>query len=735
MADEVNSQLSTPADDLQSSSGSNVNKTASGFQGNDPPGLPPEPFAFASNVPFGSGVEDVGSVSESSYSIEYSAINGRNEIRNLLADTFQINNNNNDQPSPGPSFPVPEEVNDNEFFSIDTRPVIASDVGEERTDSGSNYASTIDSYTSFLSRPDLWRPTDGGMFEVAGITDLKHYSFLPPQETRMAEANWPGTQVGIATGIISKDDPTKITNVVVSFNTQPTTCNGVSPGYTVVYEGDLVHDDDKAATATNGYIQRNTRIKIKDGTTYTLNKSHTYTGTVGIAHTFKVRRIGPSKINREYGYYSYHYYVGEGVGPTSPEDFKLTKEYTSEYSYAYYYGKKPDGTSKTGSSALGAAGVDGNTSRYTAYNVTGRWGVYIDAEVKNYFEGRTFIGHNQGIGVGAVTATINGNANTKVQPDPILSVFNNRFKNQLGELDIGSTSCPGTQVSTHGDYSFDQYQMGLYVEDIAAIGTRPDIRYRLSVDGTTTGAGILGKFTGITSTRAASFKGAVDVSGTLTATTLSGSISGSNITGSISGSLISGNISGNAASATNISNSGTVTLATATESNSIYITQPSYTTDQPVKLLNFDWYGNVWSLGNIRSGSTPSNGFGVYATGTERARFTTSGLTVVGTVTQTSDIKLKTNIKTLTNSLEKVLQMRGVEFDRIDLEGNHQIGVIAQEIEAVVPELVSENGGTKSVAYGNITALLIEAIKEQQEHIKTLETKVKELDTRLKDLL
>lgn len=686
MADEVNSQLSTPADDLQSSSGSNVNKTASGFQGNDPPGLPPEPFAFASNVPFGSGVEDVGSVSESSYSIEYSAINGRNEIRNLLADTFQINNNNNDQPSPGPSFPVPEEVNDNEFFSIDTRPVIASDVGEERTDSGSNYASTIDSYTSFLSRPDLWRPTDGGMFEVAGITDLKHYSFLPPQETRMAEANWPGTQVGIATGIISKDDPTKITNVVVSFNTQPTTCNGVSPGYTVVYEGDLVHDDDKAATATNGYIQRNTRIKIKDGTTYTLNKSHTYTGTVGIAHTFKVRRIGPSKINREYGYYSYHYYVGEGVGPTSPEDFKLTKEYTSEYSYAYYYGKKPDGTSKTGSSALGAAGVDGNTSRYTAYNVTGRWGVYIDAEVKNYFEGRTFIGHNQGIGVGAVTATINGNANTKVQPDPILSVFNNRFKNQLGELDIGSTSCPGTQVSTHGDYSFDQYQMGLYVEDIAAIGTRPDIRYRLSVDGTTTGAGILGKFTGITSTRAASFKGAVDVSGTLTATTLSGSISGSNITGSISGGLISGNISGSAAGLTG---SPSITVSAINASS--------------ILSSNLAGVGNRVVYSDASGNLTNSS----------------------------SDERLKENIVNLSYGLDTVCNLNPVSFNWIDKEklgSQTEIGLIAQQVQQYVPEIIGVSSDeTLTLDYAKLTPVLIKAIQELKEENNFLRSQIESI--------
>ena len=104
----------------------------------------------------------------------------------------------------------------------------------------------------------------------------------------------------------------------------------------------------------------------------------------------------------------------------------------------------------------------------------------------------------------------------------------------------------------------------------------------------------------------------------------------SNLNGLTVASTISGSISGNAATATNISNTGTVTLATATESNSIYITAPSYTTDQPVKLLNFDWYSNVFSMGNIRSGATPSNGFGFYYTAsggsrTEIARFDTTG--------------------------------------------------------------------------------------------------------------
>lgn len=89
---------------------------------------------------------------------------------------------------------------------------------------------------------------------------------------------------------------------------------------------------------------------------------------------------------------------------------------------------------------------------------------------------------------------------------------------------------------------------------------------------------------------------------------------------SITGS--SASTRGNAATATNIANSGAVTLGSATESNSISITQPSFSQGKPVKLLNFDWYGDKWSLGNIRSGSTPSEGLGVYFKDVEKFRFT-----------------------------------------------------------------------------------------------------------------
>lgn len=114
---------------------------------------------------------------------------------------------------------------------------------------------------------------------------------------------------------------------------------------------------------------------------------------------------------------------------------------------------------------------------------------------------------------------------------------------------------------------------------------------------------------------------------------------------------------------------------------------------------------------------------------TTRFTFDDNGdFTATGDINSSSDVKLKTNIKTLTNSLDKVVNLRGVEYDRIDMDNKHQIGVIAQEVEEILPELVGENNGVKTVSYGNITALLIEAIKEQQEQINYLKSKLEELE-------
>lgn len=109
------------------------------------------------------------------------------------------------------------------------------------------------------------------------------------------------------------------------------------------------------------------------------------------------------------------------------------------------------------------------------------------------------------------------------------------------------------------------------------------------------------------------------------------------------------------------------------------------------------------------------------------ARFTGSSKTldVSGNITAfstsiSSDIRLKSNVSTIDNALQKVLELRGVRFDMM---GKTQIGVIAQEVETVVPEVVDSTNEYKTVAYANLVGLLIEAVKELSQQVEQLKAK------------
>ena len=99
---------------------------------------------------------------------------------------------------------------------------------------------------------------------------------------------------------------------------------------------------------------------------------------------------------------------------------------------------------------------------------------------------------------------------------------------------------------------------------------------------------------------------------------------------------------------------------------------------------------------------------------------TSNNLTVVGTVTAQSAMALKDNVETIPDALARVLNLRGVEFD-YKSNGTHNIGVVAEEVEAEFPCLVhTDNAGIKSVAYQNIVGVLIEAIKDLKSEIDQL---------------
>lgn len=97
-------------------------------------------------------------------------------------------------------------------------------------------------------------------------------------------------------------------------------------------------------------------------------------------------------------------------------------------------------------------------------------------------------------------------------------------------------------------------------------------------------------------------------------------------------------------------------------------------------------------------------------------------VTASGTVTGSSDIRLKTDLTKIEGALGKVCSLNGYTYTRRDT-GERQTGVVAQEVQKVLPEAVVDNGGTLSAAYGNMVGLLIEAIKELKAEVDQLKGK------------
>lgn len=109
--------------------------------------------------------------------------------------------------------------------------------------------------------------------------------------------------------------------------------------------------------------------------------------------------------------------------------------------------------------------------------------------------------------------------------------------------------------------------------------------------------------------------------------------------------------------------------------------------------------------------------------------FDGTNLVCGGNITAFSDRRVKTDIRDIRNAVDIVNRMRGVFYKRIDDDTNRDnVGVIAQEVQGVLPEVVHDTGDYLSVSYGNIVAVLIEAIKEQQSTIDYLCERLESLE-------
>jgi hypothetical protein len=182
-----------------------------------------------------------------------------------------------------------------------------------------------------------------------------------------------------------------------------------------------------------------------------------------------------------------------------------------------------------------------------------------------------------------------------------------------------------------------------------------------------------------------------------------------------------------------ISNSGSVGIGTESPESKLHVTSDIKTNgylflDNNFSIRQKDSSSNYRDLLWLNNANiTYLQGNNIYfrtLAGANLGHFDATGnLTTVGDVAAFSDEKLKKNVKTIDNALDKVKQLRGVEYERKDID-KKGLGFIAQEVEKVLPELVSQHDDFKTVSYANVVSVLVEAIKELSNEIEILKNKI-----------
>ena len=161
---------------------------------------------------------------------------------------------------------------------------------------------------------------------------------------------------------------------------------------------------------------------------------------------------------------------------------------------------------------------------------------------------------------------------------------------------------------------------------------------------------------------------------------------------------------------------GTDSVITETQGNTLYVRGDQVIIGSPNNEtgIQFNKDGDV-KLYHDDNQKFATTSTGVSATGVVQA---TGNIIAGGEFQALSDARLKTKVETIGGALDKVKAMRGVSFT---MEGKPSVGVIAQEMLEIVPEVVNTTGDYYKVAYANLVGVLIEAIKELSAKVDQLE--------------
>ena len=286
---------------------------------------------------------------------------------------------------------------------------------------------------------------------------------------------------------------------------------------------------------------------------------------------------------------------------------------------------------------------------------------------------------------------------------------------------------------------------------ITVSGTSNSGTYSSAIGYQTTASGDYSTAMGFSTTASQSYCTAMGY-----ATTASGSTStasGVNTTASGDGSTAMGNsttASGNASTTIGLSTtaSGNTSTAmgfattasgsrstamgvntTASDYGSLVIGQYNSSGSSATTATSFSASNTAFVIGNGINGSNKSDAFKVMFNGDATV---SNDLTVSGDVVISSDARLKSNIVSLGSTLAKLLQIDGKSYER---KAKQKIGVLAQEIKEVFPELVSEDDNEMlAVNYQGLVPVLINALKEQDKIIKSQEERLTNIENLIANL-
>ena len=170
-------------------------------------------------------------------------------------------------------------------------------------------------------------------------------------------------------------------------------------------------------------------------------------------------------------------------------------------------------------------------------------------------------------------------------------------------------------------------------------------------------------------------------------------------------------------------------ITIASDFGSLVIGQFNSSGSSATSASSFSTSAPAFVIGNGTASNAKSDAFKVMFNGDTTV---SNDLTVSGDVVISSDARLKSNIVSLGSTLPKLLQIDGKSYE---MKGKQKIGVLAQEIQEVFPELVSEDDNEMlAVNYQGLVPVLINALKEQQSEIETYRDEVSELREMVQEL-